>query len=62
MERYNNEELQPIIELLITAGHLIQNIGKTDDIFKIRETNPRLYRLYMDINNCACDAIDLRNK
>lgn len=62
-ELYPERQLRPVIDNLMTAQHVIENLVNIEsaDFIKMRETNPKLYRLYMDINECCCEAFDLED-
>lgn len=60
-ELYPEKQLRPILSNLITAQAMIENLAGVTDIFQIRESNPKLYRLYMDINECLCNGFDLED-
>lgn len=61
-ERYSKHEMRPVTDSLISAQHAIEAIvvkGDEENIFDYRKDNPKLYKLFMDINHLACDAFEL---
>lgn len=62
-ELYPEKQLRPVIDMLLTAQHMIENMVNIEsyDFIKMKDTNPKLFRLYMDINECCCEAFDLED-
>ena len=61
-ERYNPKQMRIITDALSIAQNAIEAIvveGEEERIFDYRTTNPKLYKMYMDINEIACEAFEL---
>ena len=61
-EKYNKINMRPVLYALDTAQVAISSIvvkGEEESIFEYRKDNPELYKLYMDINECALIAHEL---
>lgn len=61
-ERYPDYKMRPVSSSLILAQQAIEAIvvkGEEENIFDYRKDNPELYKLYMDINELVCTALEM---
>ena len=61
-EQYSPTKMRPVTDALTAAQHAIEAIvcqNDEENVFDYRESNPELYKLYMSINEAACEAFEL---
>lgn len=62
--KYNERQLRPIIFSLHTAQAGIEAViikGEEESIFDYRKDEPKMYELYMKINEVLCELHELED-
>lgn len=63
-EKYPKNKMRPITDALMASQHAIESmVAKNDEenIFDYRDSNPELYKLYMEINEIIGKALEMYN-